>query len=43
MSISLLFMVFAVPAVRIIKGVSRKFFNVVDQNGRAEHRGYQSA
>jgi len=43
MSISLLFMVFAAPEVRIIKGVSRKFFNAIDQSWRAEHRGYQSA
>lgn len=43
MSISLLFMVFAVPEVRLIKGVGRKFFNAIDQSWRAEHRGYQTA
>jgi len=36
-------MAFAVPEVRIIKGVGRKFFNAIDQSWRVEHCGYQTA
>lgn len=42
MSICLLFVVFAVPAVRTVKGVGRKIFNDTDQSWRAEHCGYQT-
>lgn len=42
MSICLLFVVFAAPEVRIVKGVGRKIFNTTDQSWRAEHYGYQT-
>lgn len=34
---------FAVPEVRIIKGVGRKFINAIDHSWKAEHHSYQTA